>query len=124
MNKFDYWVILRNEALHRADLIGEWCMLNLGSRRRRLLLRDPVRPGFPRCSPGLVSLKELCPGVPLNTVLDARYRGVFQVIKFDIYDNVYEHSDFPTLGENIYRSRRAVNWLLIGRRGIGRCVDE
>jgi hypothetical protein len=28
------------------------------------------------------------------------------------------------LGENIYRSRRAVNWLLIGRRGIGRCVDE
>jgi hypothetical protein len=31
------------------------------------------------------------------------------LLKCDISDNAYEHFDLPTVGENIYRSRRGIN---------------
>ena len=43
----------------------------------------------------------------------------------DISVNAKENFDFPTVGENIYRSTMAIKQPLTGmnRRGSGRCVD-
>ena len=40
-------------------------------------------------------------------------------------NSAYEEYDFPTMGENIYSSRKAVNWPLTGKNNTGRerCVD-
>ena len=45
---------------------------------------------------------------------------------YKISDNVYEHSDFPRTGENVYRNRKAINQPLLGtdRRGTGRFADR
>ena len=47
-----------------------------------------------------------------------------KVIKYDICNNVYEHFDLPTMGENIYRSMGAAKRPQIGKdlRGRGRYV--
>jgi hypothetical protein len=51
--------------------------------------------------------------------------GFAKTYKYDIPFNAYEHSDFPTVGGDIYRSRTSINQRLTGsnRRGKGRCVD-
>jgi hypothetical protein len=36
-------------------------------------------------------------------------------IRYDIADNTYEHFDFPTMGENMYRGRQAINQPPTGR---------
>jgi hypothetical protein len=43
----------------------------------------------------------------------------------DISANAKENVDFPTVGENIYRSIMAIKQPLTGRnrRGRGRCID-
>lgn len=45
--------------------------------------------------------------------------------KYDIFDNVYKHFDFPG-GEDIDRSSKTINTLLTGRKriGRGRCVSD
>jgi hypothetical protein len=59
-----------------------------------------------------MSVKELCSGF------------FFSHKKYDIYDNACELFDIPTLGESIYRSRRAIMQPPIGRnrRGRGKCA--
>jgi hypothetical protein len=53
-------------------------------------------------------------------------QGLLKVIKKDISENMYEHNDFPTVEENVYRSSIAINHTLRARcgTGIGRCVEE
>jgi hypothetical protein len=68
----------------------------------------------------------MCPDVTRNSVWEARCPGVFQVIKYDISDNVYEYFDFGTVRDNVYRSRTGISQLLTGRnmRGeTGSCVN-
>jgi hypothetical protein len=50
----------------------------------------------------------------------------FQVIKILFLTNAYENFDFPMVGENIYRSRTAINQLLTerNRSGGGGCVNR
>lgn len=58
--------------------------------------------------------KELCPGVLQNSVRDAKWPGFIRVKKYDISDSSYEHFAIPKVGENIFRSRRAIKRLLTG----------
>jgi hypothetical protein len=67
-----------------------------------------------RDSLGFAGFKFKFPGVPQNSVRDAKCPGVLQVIKI-ISENVYERFDFPTVGESICRSRTATNRPLRGR---------
>jgi hypothetical protein len=55
--------------------------------------------------PVLWIFKYLCPGVPQNSVRNAKYPGVLQVKKY-ISDKVYEHFDFPQWQKT--RSRTAM----------------
>jgi len=59
-----------------------------------------------------MGFKELCPGAQQNSVLNARNPAffshknmTFQTIRTNILT-------FPTVGENIYSSRTAINWSL------------
>jgi hypothetical protein len=72
--------------------------------------------------PGIVGFKELFPGVPQNSVLDANVPDFSKSQKY-ITDNAYEHSYTPTVEENTYVSRTAISQLLTGKNRRGRCVD-
>jgi hypothetical protein len=60
--------------------------------------------------------QQLCPGVRQNSVRDTKCRGVLQVLKC-ISDNIYYHTVFPKVGDNMYSSRTASNQPLTGRNG-------
>ena len=77
-------------------------------------LQIPFIPVF-RYSPDFVGFKELCPGVLKNSVRDSKCPGFSKWQKYDISDNVYEHSDFPIVVENTYRSKRDINQKLTAR---------
>jgi len=47
--------------------------------------------------------KDLCLGVPQNTVRGVKCPGFFQFIKIRYSDDTSECFDFSTVGENIYR---------------------
>jgi hypothetical protein len=46
--------------------------------------RDHIRQSFTRDSPGFKGFKKLSPGVPQNSVQDAKYAGLFQVTKIHL----------------------------------------
>jgi len=50
---------------------------------------------------------ELCLGV--LQILGHHMFQVFQVIKYQISDNVYQHFNFTTVGQNVYRGRTPTN---------------
>jgi len=54
--------------------------------------------------------KELCLGVPQNTVRGVKCPGFFQFIKILLSDHTSECFDFSTAGENICRSRTTINF--------------
>jgi hypothetical protein len=45
------------------------------------------------------NFKELCPGVPQNSVRKAECPGLFHFIKYDISDSAYEYFDFARAGQ-------------------------
>jgi len=57
---------------------------------------------FYRNSLGFVSLQELYPVVPRNSVRCPNVPIFFQALKID-FSQSYEHFDFPIMEENIYR---------------------
>jgi len=60
-------------------------------------------------SPNFMGLTKHCPGVTQNSVQDTKCSSSFlshKNITFLIIDTKY--FDFPTVGENIYRSRTAI----------------
>jgi hypothetical protein len=54
-----------------------------------------------------MSFKGVCSDFPQNSVRDA--------ICPRFSDNMYENFDFPTVGENVFRNRKAINRPLAGR---------
>jgi len=66
-------------------------------------------------SSSFVGFKEHC----------ARMPGCSESQRYDISDNAYKYAHILTVGENIYRSRVAINQSLTGtnRTGTSSCVD-
>jgi len=64
--------------------------------------------------------EKLCPSAPQNFFRDAKCPGVSHDKKKYISHNAYEHSDFLTVGENIYRIWTAFKQTLRRRRRRGR----
>ena len=95
--------------------------------RMEAVLGFPLVPVFFPGQSRFTGFKELCPDVTRNSVWEARCPGVFQVIKYDISDNVYEYFDFGTVRDNVYRSSTGISQLLTGRNMTGEtgsCVKE
>jgi len=86
-------------------------------------LRTPFFLVF-RDHPGCMGFKEICPDAPKYTVLKDERSDFIQIIKLYVSDNTCEHFGFLTVGENIYRSKRAIIQPLTGSNGLGkgRCV--
>jgi hypothetical protein len=53
--------------------------------------------------------KELCLGVPQNTVRGVKCPGFFQFIKILLSDDTSECFDLSTAGENFYRSKTTIS---------------
>jgi hypothetical protein len=85
----------------------------------------PVRPVFNGTVPTLWVLNSSGPVSCRVRFGTPTAQGFSESIKYYISKNTYEHFYFPTMGEDIYRSRTAINRPLTGRnrRGRGKCVD-
>ena len=66
--------------------------------RKQLVLMDPT------IVPVLCALKS---SVPLNSVRENKYLGVFQIVnKYDTSHSAYNSSDFSYVEENMHKNRR------------------
>jgi hypothetical protein len=84
------------------------------SRSIYLTTRHTIRPGYPGTLPVLWFLKSCVPvfsKIPFGT---PNGPDLSESKKYDISDSSYEHFAFPKVGENIFRSRRAIKRLLTG----------
>jgi hypothetical protein len=72
-----------------------------------------------------MNLKKLCPGVPRNSISDAKCPRIVPPIKYEISDNADERLEFASVAENTCTSKTDVSQPLTIKnwRERGRCVE-
>lgn len=108
------WIFGFINRLYREARCAHWCggtsgwqqySRNISGKQKHShsSLKDPTRSCHVRFS-------GLCPSVSPNSVRAAKCSEFFwELQRYDISDNACECFDFPTVGENITRSRRVVS---------------